>query len=335
MVLVTGGTGLVGSHLLYFLLKKGLPVRATHRRNSDLEAVRRVFEYYTDEPDMLFTKIEWVEANITDIPALEDAFRGVTQVYHSAAYISFHPKHFQKLKKANVEGTANVVNMCLRHKVKKLCHVSSIATFGSTLDGSLITEETSWNPEEDNNVYAITKYGAEMEVWRGTQEGLDAVIVNPAVILGSGYWNSGSGAIVKMAARGNKFYTSGGVAIVDVQDVVRVMIQLMESEISEEQFILASENLHYKDLMTSMAGAVGAIPPTKAIAKWKLNALRILDWLNSKLTGARRKLLKATVNSMYNVSFYDGSKVTDRLNFQYTPASETIERVGANFRKRN
>ncbi|MCW5518441.1 NAD-dependent epimerase/dehydratase family protein [Aureitalea sp. L0-47] len=334
MVLVTGGTGLVGSHLLYFLLKKGFSVRATHRRNSNLDAVRNVFGYYTEDSDALYNKIEWVEANITDIPALEDAFQGVTQVYHSAAYISFHPRHFQKLKKANVEGTANVVNMCLKHDIQKLCHVSSIATLGSTLDGSLISEKTAWNPEEDNNVYAITKYGAEMEVWRGTQEGLEAVIVNPAVILGSGYWNSGSGAIVKMAARGNKYYTSGGVAIVDVQDVVHVMMQLMESDICNEQYILASENLHYKEMMSSIANAVGAPAPTKLVAKWKLNLLRKLDWLNSKLTGARRKLLKATVNSMYNVSFYDGSKVTEHLNFQYTPASETIERVGVNFRKK-
>ncbi len=333
MVLVTGGTGLVGSHLLYFLLKKGFSVRATHRKNSRLETVRRVFSYYTNDVDALFNRIEWIEANITDVPALNDAFKGVTHVYHSAAYISFHPKHFDKLKKANIEGTANVVNLSLSHNIKKLCHVSSIATLGSTDDGTLISEETPWNAEEDNSVYAITKYGAEMEVWRGTQEGLDAVIVNPAVIMGSGHWHSASGAIVKRVAKGTKYYTSGGVAIVDVQDVVRAMIQLMLSDIINEQFILAGENMSYKDLISHLAVSLGVSSPNRFVPKWKLDVLRKLDWLSSKITGNRRRLLRSTVNSMYKQAYFDGSKISKCIDFKYTTGDETLRRVGENYRK--
>ncbi|KAA3620667.1 MAG: NAD-dependent epimerase/dehydratase family protein [Flavobacterium sp.] len=333
MVLVTGGTGLVGSHLLYFLLKKGVAVRAIHRKSSKLESVRKVFQYYTEEADSLFNAIDWMEADVTDIPALIRAFEGVTHVYHSAAYISFNPRHFQKLKKSNIEGTANIVNLCIENNISKLCHVSSIATLGSTTDGSLIDEQVAWNPEANNSVYAITKYGAEMEVWRGTQEGVDAVILNPALIMGSGHWSSSSGVILKMVANGTKYYTSGGVAIVDVQDVVKAMIMLMESEIKNEQFILAGENFSYKELLSKLANALEVKPPFKFIPKWKLDLVRRLDWLSARLTGSRRRLLKATVNSMYNESYFDGGKITRFLDFKYTTTTETLERIGKNYRK--
>ncbi|MDX1463970.1 MAG: NAD-dependent epimerase/dehydratase family protein, partial [Marinirhabdus sp.] len=184
MILVTGGTGLVGSHLLYRLLKAGKQVRAIHRKNSSLENVVKVFSYYTDDAESLYQQIEWFEANILDITKLELAFKDVEWVYHAAAYVDFNPKNYHKLKKANIEGTANIVNLCIANSVKKLCHFSSIATLGDVVGDSKITEETYWNPEVKNSVYAITKYGAEMEVWRGTQEGVPAVILNPGVILG-------------------------------------------------------------------------------------------------------------------------------------------------------
>lgn len=332
MILVTGGTGLVGSHLLYFLLKTEKIVRATHRKNSDLLSVKRVFAYYTEDSDSFYNRIEWVEANVTDIPALTEAFKGISKVYHAAAYISFNPKHFQKLHKSNIEGTANVVNLALLNGVSKLCHVSSIATLGSTSDDSLIDEETHWNPEEDNNVYAITKYGAEMEVWRGTQEGLPAVIVNPAVILGEGYWNSGSGSIVKRASSGGKYYTPGGVAVVDVQDVVKAMIGLMDSDIVNEKFILAGSNLHTKELFARFAQEFGVNAPSREIAKWKLLLIARIDWLSSIIFGTKRKLLPAMVKSLYKKSFYDGSKIENTLPFAYTDLDISIHRIAENFK---
>lgn len=333
MVLVTGGTGLVGSHLLYFLLKRGETVRAVHRKSSRLESVKKVFSYYTDKADDFYNRIEWMEANVTDIPALTEAFQSVSHVYHAAAYISFDPKHFSKLQKSNIEGTANVVNLCLLNGVKKLCHVSSIATFGSSEGDALISEETQWNPEDDNNVYAITKYGAEMEVWRGTQEGLDAVIVNPGVILGEGYWNSGSGMIIKRAAKGIKYYTRGGVAVVDVQDVVIAMITLMESEVVNQKFILAGENLTNKELLNKLASGFKIDGPKREISKWKLVLFSKLDWLVSKLFGSKRRLLRSMVDSLFKTSFYDGSHIERTIDFSYTPTPVTIERVTANFRK--
>ncbi|OAB79969.1 NAD-dependent epimerase/dehydratase family protein [Cochleicola gelatinilyticus] len=331
MVLVTGGTGLVGSHLLYFLLKEHQNVRATHRSTSDINAVKKIFSYYGKESNALFERINWVEADIIDIPALTEAFKGITHVYHAAAYISFDPKHYHKLKKANVEGTANVVNLCLSNSIEKLCYVSSVATLGSTLDNTLITEETHWNPAGENSVYAITKYDAEMEVWRGMQEGLNAVIVNPGIIFGEGFWNSGSGVILKMIAKELPFYTSGGMGFVDVRDVVSVLIQLMNSTIAEERFILVGENLHYKELLSEIATLQNKKIPKKRIAQWKLMLFCNLDWAWSALFGGKRKLLKATVRSMYTVSFYDATKVKETLAFSFTPYQQTLQRVNKAF----
>jgi len=331
MILVTGGTGLVGAHLLYSLLQKHDKVRATHRASSDLESVKKVFSFYSESAVGLFDRIEWVEANITQIPNLTIAFRDITTVYHCAAFISFNPKKYFALKKTNIEGTANVVNLCLSEGVKKLCYVSSIATLATNLNGKPIDEESYWNPDEDHSVYALTKHGAEMEVWRGVQEGLNAVIVNPGVILGEGYWSSGSGIIIKNAAKGSKYFTGGSSGFVDVQDVVRAMIQLTESEVSNERYVLVGENLTYKVLLTDLAENFGNKPPTKALRRSTFMFLSRLDALSSFLFRSKRKLLKSMVESLYRSSVYDASKIKEDLNFEFTPTPNTTKRVVKNY----
>ncbi|GHC46333.1 NAD-dependent epimerase/dehydratase family protein [Ulvibacter litoralis] len=334
MILVTGGTGLVGSHLLYFLLKNNESIRAIHRKSSNIQAVKKVFSFYTETPEetqSLFNKIEWVEADITEIPSLSEAFKNITKVYHCAAYISFDPKHYYRLKKINIEGTANVVNLCLSHKIEKMMYVSSIATLGKELNNAPISEATEWNPETKNSVYAITKYGAEMEVWRGTQEGLNAIIVNPGIILGSGYWNSGSGVILKSVAKGIPFYTPGGIGIVDVRDVVTVLISLMKKAVINERYILVGKTVSYKDFLTELATNLHQKPPTKKASKWLLTIFAALDSVVSTLFGTKRKLLKTTITSLYNFSIYDTSKIEKELNFTFTPYKETIARVATNY----
>ena len=334
MVLVTGGTGLVGSHLLYFLMKENDSVRAIHRKSSNLQSVKEVFCYYSSSSEELFDKIEWVEADITEVPTLSEAFSGITKVYHAAAYINFSPKNYHKLKKVNIEGTANVVNLCLIHKVEKLCYVSSIATLGETENDELISENTDWDPEAKNSLYSITKYGAEMEVWRGTQEGLNAVIVNPGIILGSGHWNSGSNVFLKTISKGIPFYTSGGIGIIDVRDVVRSMILLMQSEIINDRFLLVSKSIYYKELFTLLANLLGKTPPKKKAPKWLLFGICNLDWISSKLIRTKRSLMPSTVHSLYKISFYDASKIETKIDFSYTPYLETLTRVVKNYLKR-
>lgn len=326
MILVTGSTGMVGSHLLYFLLKENQQVRAIHRKNSDLESIKKIFSLYTTKADSLFEKIEWIEADIINIPLLTEAFENITQVYHCAAYINFNPSKYKTLKKINAEGTANIVNLCLANQVKKLCYVSTVATLGSSLNGQLITEETHWNPDEKNSVYAISKYSAEMEVWRGTQEGLNAVIVNPGIILGSSPDGGGSGIVTDLGARGIPFYPSGGMGVVDVQDVVKAMLFLMTSSIKNERYILIGENILYKDLLSKLALLYGKKLPRRKLSKGIMDFLSSIDWLVSKLFGSRRKLVKATVRSMFKTSYYNSSKIKN-LDFHFTPLDETLERV--------
>ncbi|WP_432411931.1 NAD-dependent epimerase/dehydratase family protein [Rasiella sp. SM2506] len=333
MILVTGGTGLVGSHLLYLLLKDGQKVRAIHRKGSDLTVLTKVLSYYTENVPSLLKNLEWFEANITDIPRLEAAFKEITHVYHVAAYVDFNPKNYYKLKKANIEGTANVVNLCLSHQIKKLCHVSSIATLGDAIGNEILNEETYWNPEAKNSVYAITKYGAEMEVWRATQEGLDSVIVNPGVILGEGLWHKGSGSIVSRVAKGLKYFTTGGIALVDVQDVTKAMTALMKSDIKNQRFILVAKNIGYKEFLGTLAEKLGAQHPSKKIAKWKLVLFSKLDWSFSFFFSTKRKLLSTHVESLYTFNTYDGTAITKTISFEYTPLNETLKRVAGNFRK--
>ncbi len=331
MILVTGGTGLVGAHLLYSLVNSGETVRAIHRSSSNLEAVKNVFSFYTNEPNIIFDKIEWVEADITDISSLTEAFKGINYVYHAAAFISFNPRHYAVLKKVNVEGSANIVNFCLTEGVQKMCYVSSIAAIGKSASGTLINEETEYNPEVTNSVYAITKFNAEMEVWRGTQEGLEVVIVNPGVILGSGIWSSASGGILRTVYKGLKYYTPGGVGVVDVRDVIQVMIGLLNSPIKNKKYILVGENISYQDLLTKLATNLNKKPPYKSIVKWKMIFFSNIDCMMNKFFKTKRKLLRETVTSLYTKSFYDASMIEKVLNFKYTPYEKTIARISRNY----
>ncbi len=327
MILVTGGTGLVGSHLLYSLLQENKEIRAIFRKDSNLQGVKNIFALYTKDVEEDFQRIEWVEADLIDIPALEEAFVGISRVYHCAAYVDFDPAKYTSLKKINVEGTANIINFSIANNVEKLCHVSSVATFGRTVDQKFMSETSYWNPAERNSVYAIAKYGAEMEVWRGTQEGLDAVIINPGIILGISPHQEGSNLLIELGAKGIWYYPSGGMGIVDVRDVVKSMLLLMNSDIKNEQYILVGTNISYKDLLSKFAALFGKKPPTKKLSKSLMLFLNSFDWLGSKLFGTKRKLVKANIRSMYKDSYFDNSKIIKELNFEFTPLDETLKRI--------
>lgn len=323
MILVIGGTGLVGSHLLFHLLNEGRSVTAIHRKGSDLEKVKVILSYYTDTPGAMFNRIRWLEADISDIPALEVAFRGITEVYHCAALISFNPRDFKELQKVNVAGTANIVNLCIAYKVSKLCYVSSIAAIGKNTDGSPATEHTEWSTNEPN-VYALSKHLAEMEVWRGSMEGLPVVIVNPGVIIGPGFWGKGSGLLFSISARGSRFYPPGGSGFITVNDVVRMMIQLMDSDIRNERFILIYKNLTYKEILSNVAREFGKNTPTKALKFWQLNLLWRLDWLRNRLTGSQRVVTKKGVTAMKNKQIYSNKKALKYLNYEFEMMAEAI-----------
>lgn len=333
MILVTGGTGLVGSHLLYKLVKTNNKVKAIYRREQKLDLVKKVFAYYTDEVELCYQKIEWIKADITDVPALEEAFKNVEYVYHCAAFVSFEPDKYLQLRKINIEGTANVVNLCIANRIKKLCYVSSIATIGSHQNQEeLLNEQTHWNQDDDNSIYAITKYGAEIEVWRATQEGVDAVILNPGIIIGPGFWNSGgSSSLIKKIYKGMPYFTHGVTAYVDVDDVVRAMVLLMQSDIKNERFIVISENLSFKEFQYQTALSLNVKPASKEATAFILALAWRLDWLHQLLTGKRRRLSKQMTKSVKNTSKYDASKIKNALDFKFKPMTISIKETSKLF----
>ena len=335
MILVTGGTGLVGSHLLYKLVSENEQVKAIYRRSHTLERVKHVFSYYSEHHKALFEKIKWVEGDLNDIPALEAAFEDVDYVYHCAAFVSFEPDKYYQLRNINIEGTANIVNLCISNSIKKLCYVSSIAAIGHEANpDQLITEETEWNPEADNSVYAITKYGAELEVWRGTQEGVPAVIVNPGIILGPGFWRGGSsGNLFRLIHKGLNYYTSGSTGYIDVWDVCDVMQKLMQSDITNERFILISENLSFNEFQKKVAQQLDVKPAQKEAGSLILELGWRLDWLMSKLFGKRRKLSKQLAKSVRTKTVYDHTKIKNTLDSEFSTIDNAIEKIAAYYLK--
>lgn len=323
MILVTGGTGLVGTHLLLRLLQEGMAITATYRTDSSLEVVKKVFSYYSKHADILFNRVIWVKAELNDLMALEKAFEKVSQVYHCAALISFDPADFQKLQKVNIEGTANIVNACLSHKIKKLCYISSIATINTSLNGSPATEE-DFEPDPNNNVYALSKYAAEMEVWRGAQEGLPVVIINPGIIIGPGFWESGSGMFFRLAAGKLRYYPPGGTGFVGVSDVVSCMVLLMQSAIACERFIIIEQNIYYREILNRISAGLKQPPPKISLQSWQLGLLWRLDWVYCNLLKKRRRLTKNTVTSLKEFNRYSNHKVVHELGFEFGSLNEAL-----------
>lgn len=330
MILVTGGTGLVGSHLLYHLCLEYDKIRAIYRTESSIDRTKTVFAYYTKDTS-LFHKIEWFKADITQVPAMIPAFKDVEQVYHCAAFISFNPKDYREMRKVNIHGTAIIANLAIDAKVKKLCYVSSIASIGDALPNQLIDESCEWNKEKDNSGYSITKYGGEMEVWRASQENVDVIIVNPGVILGSGFWNSGSGKLFEQVYRDFKYYTEGVTGFVVVQDVVKPMIALMQSEIKNERYILVSENKSFKDILFTIADALEKKRPNRKVSKWQTSILWRFSFLISKVTGKNPLLSKYSARSAHTVSRYASEKVKKALEYTFEPINDSIMRISKNY----
>lgn len=328
MILVTGGTGLVGSHLLYQLVLKNTKVKAIYRNKNTLETVKKIFSYYTPNFEALFAKINWVEADITDVYSLEKAFEGVTQVYHSAALISFDQNDYKAMRKINIEGTANIVNCCILHKVKKLCYVSSIATLEKPKKKQFIDESFEWNIENSNYGYAITKFGAEMEVWRASQENVEVVIVNPGVILGAGLWHNGTGAMFSKIYNGLKFYSEGITAFVSVDDVVKAMILLMNSTIKNQRYILVSENLSFKSVFDEIAKVLNVKKPGIKVTRFMSELGWRLAIIKSFFTGKPAILTKQVAKSLHNSYFYSSKKIETDLKFKFEPVFKTIAKIG-------
>ncbi|MDN3678161.1 NAD-dependent epimerase/dehydratase family protein [Flavobacterium paronense] len=326
MIVVTGGTGLVGAHLLLHLVENEESIRAIYREPKSIEKTKSLFQLYHKET--LFSRIDWIQADIIDVTSLAIAFKNVDYVYHCAGLISYDPNDEDLLRKVNIEGTANVVNFCIDYKIKKLCHVSSIAALGSSgPNQNDITEETEWNPEIQHSDYAISKYGAEMEIWRGQQEGLNVIIVNPGVIFGPGFWNQGSGLFFSAIKKGFPFYTNGSTAFVGVTDVLKIMIQLMKSDIVGERFTIVAENLTFKNVIFSIAENLKVKKPKFEAKPWMTALGWRIDLFFSTIFKTKRKLSKYSANSLHSHDFISNEKIKNALNYEFQSINDVIKEV--------
>jgi dihydroflavonol-4-reductase len=323
MILVTGGTGLVGSQLLFDLTKAGKKVRALKTTKSSMGIVNNIFR----GNENLLQNIEWVVGDVTDLFSLEDAFLGVKQVYHCAALVSFHPSDFRSMIKINTEGTANMVNTALDAGIEKFCHVSSAAALGRTDEQNVLTESSVWKTSKNNSGYAISKYGAEREVWRGIEEGLNAFMVNPTIIIGPGNLNSGSTALFGEVLKGLKFYPRGSSGFVDVRDVSSCMLQLMEKNGStvNGRFIINSENCSYQEVINEVADGFGKRRPSIAAG----NALSEFGWRAEAaikiFSGKKPMITRETARNGQRHWNYSNEKIKKALGIKFIPVKEAVK----------
>lgn len=318
MILVTGASGFLGTHLLQALADGPMPVRAVFRSH---------------KPQFQHHNIEWVHCDLLDIYAVEAIFVDITHVYHCAAAVSFEKADYHIVTERNIAITANVVDVANDFNVTKLVHVSSIASLGRAVDGATISEKTEWIDSENNTAYANGKYYAEIEVWRGIAEGLNAVVINPGIILGEGNWDEGSAKLMQTVYQEFPYYTHGVNGFVDVKDVVKAMILLMDSDILEEKFVVVGHNLGYKDLFTLMAKALNKKPPHKEATPFMTGLIWRLYALRKILTGKKSAITKETANTAQVKSYYNTDKILKQLpDFQYTSIENTINRMAKQYK---
>jgi nucleoside-diphosphate-sugar epimerase len=321
MILVTGGTGLLGSQLLFDLASSGKKVRALKRADSDMHVYERLFQPFPQYKN----NVEWVVGDVLDLFSLEDALEGIETVYHAAAFISFYPADRNKMMKINVEGVANMVNMAMNKNVKRFCHVSSVAALGPMNEGEVLDENTWWKTSKVNSNYAISKYGGEREVWRGIEEGLNAFIINPSIIIGPGNWKSGSTIIFEQIWNGLSFYAEGIAGFVDVRDVSKSAIALMEKGIKNERFIISAENLSYRYVFDSIAQAMGKrkaffkVTPFLSEVGWRLEQVRSFIVRSNPIV-TRELAMSAMMQCRYS-----NEKIVKEIGIEFISIDKAIE----------
>jgi dihydroflavonol-4-reductase len=316
-VFITGGTGFLGAYIIKELVNQNYSVRA----------IRRTDKLPFFIPKEIFEKVEWVEGDVLDVSILQDAMEGMDIVIHSAAKVSFVSKEKNEMFKTNIEGTTNVVNIAIEKNIKRLIHVSSVASLGRTKNGETVDEREPWEIQKFNTNYALSKYAAEMEVWRAIGEGLNAAIVNPSTIIGYGDWNNSSSAIFKTVYEEFPWYTDGINGFVDVEDVARAIVLLAGSSITAERFILSGENRSFQSLFNSMADGFHkkrphrkATPILGAIA-WRMEKMK--SWISQKPS----ILTKESARVAQSKTYFDNNKIKKYLpGFHFTPIDQTIQK---------
>ncbi|MCC6690093.1 MAG: NAD-dependent epimerase/dehydratase family protein [Bacteroidia bacterium] len=332
MVLLTGPTGLLGTHVALELLNSGKQIRGLIRSDEELREAEKIFSCYSNDYNKIIQSIQWVNGDVLDLYSLMEAMDEVSEVYHCAGKISFNSDDEKEVWNTNAEGTANMVNVALEKGIKKFCHVSSVAALGES-DG-IITEETWWKHTPYKSMYAISKYGAEREVWRGAEEGLKVIVVNPSVIIGPHSPSNSSYNLFEIANKGSLFYSKGVMGFVDARDVAGVMAKLMDSEIYNQRFIVSSENKTYKEVYSTIATHLNKPKPFIKAGKLITGIAWRIDRLKKLINGKQPSLTKETAHSAHQKCFYSNAKIKKTLNFDFIPVEESIRHAAELYKKK-
>lgn|SRR5690554_1008164 len=328
MVFVTGGTGLLGSHLLVELVQQHDQITAIYRNKSKIDTVKKCFDFYLKEnAELHFNKITWKECDVLDIPSLEEELQGHKIVYHCAAIVSFAKRDFQHMMEINRYGTENIVNLSLDLGVEKFCFVSSTAAVGTKDIPSNVEvdENGKWILTEETSGYSVTKYSAEKEVWRGINEGLNAVIVNPSIIFGAGDWEESSMKIFKTISKGMKFYSPGANAFVDARDVARIMIELMNRNTFNNRYLCIGENAKFQHLFELVAKELDIKPPSKKVNPILMGITWRLSVAWAALTFSKPLITKSAAHNAFKTTKYSSQKIKDAIGYQFYTLEETVE----------
>ncbi|MBP9080993.1 MAG: NAD-dependent epimerase/dehydratase family protein [Flavobacteriales bacterium] len=328
MDFVTGGTGIVGAHVIDALLQRGREVRALLREGSDASIVKRILMHYHADGAARFRRIQWAEGDLFDVDLLREAMQGVQHVYHCAALVSFDPRDGRELQAINATGTGHVVDAALEAGVERLCQVSSTATIGGGMDGGTGDETKPFVADRHTSGYALSKAWAELEVHRGIAEGLEAVLVNPCVVIGPGIAGRSSMTMVERIRKGTRFFPAGSNAVVDARDVATAMTRLITEGATGERYLLIGENLPYRKLFTLIAASAGRPAPSLLLPKWALE----LGWRAEALRtlfGGRPLITRNTAGTASRERCYDGKKAEVLLGLRFRAAEEAVHNVAA------
>ncbi|MDR0801634.1 SDR family NAD(P)-dependent oxidoreductase [Fluviicola sp.] len=329
MILVTGATGLLGSHVVVDLLRCGYEVRAMYREESRKEAVYRLLKFYHPEEAVSLTgKLSWFQGDVLDLSDVEKSLQGIEKVVHCAALVSFHRRDFNALFKVNRQGTANMVNFALNSQVKQFVYVSSTAAVGndSVYTDGLKRESDSWNPNDEVSGYSLSKFSAEKEVWRAAEEGLAVSIVNPGVMFGPGHWEESSLTIFRTLHKGLKFYTEGSNAFVDVRDVSALILKLIKTEKNGERYLVTGSNIAFKELFERICKQLQVKAPSVLAGPFLTGFAWRLSWLWGRFTGMQPTITKESARSSQSNSAFSAEKLLrDFPEFKFTDLEDTIE----------
>ena len=324
-IFLTGATGLLGSHLLIELIKQKKNVLVLVRNKVKANAVlQTVLKWYGLEANELKDFVKFIEGEISDIDLINECLQDIDVVYHCAGLISLFNEDKWKMLKVNGEGTANIVNACITQKVKQLLYVSSVSTINKTADGEI--DEALFTKDDANlSAYAISKRAGENEVWRGIEEGLNAVIVNPSVIIGPSEKETGTMALFYRIKNGMKYITTGLTGYVDVRDVANICVQLIEKKISGDRFIVSAENLTVANFAEKIAQKLNINVEFKLAPSWLLKLIVFINACRNFVTGKKYLPNKVAIKMVGNKSYYRNDKIVKVLNYNFLSIDSAIE----------